>query len=169
MYDPVKDSWTAKACMPDLYMSTSVFGTVVLDNKLIAIDAYRFEADVEQKIMIYDPITDVWSEGFVSPPNVINTRFYGGAVLTTGQYAPQKIYTIHLAGNNAYDPIHHTWVAIEPMTTTRSNFGVAVIDDILYVIGGYVSSDIGNCNRITCTIWLADAVHVTIKNIFYNR
>ena len=26
-----------------------------------------------------------------------------------------------------------------------------------------------NCNRITCTIWLADAVHIPIKNIFYNR
>jgi N-acetylneuraminic acid mutarotase len=144
MYDPIKDLWTAKTCMPELYMSTSVFGTVVLDNKLIVIDAYQFEADVEQKTMIYDTETDLWSKGSTSPSDVINTRFHGDAVVTTGQYAPKKIYTLHLTGNNAYDPTCNTWTPIEPMSILRSNFGVAVVDDILYIIGGYTISDIEN-------------------------
>ena len=36
-----------------------------------------------------------------------------------------------------YDPVTRKWGATAGMTTQRSRVGVAVVDDVLYAIGGY--------------------------------
>jgi hypothetical protein len=37
-----------------------------------------------------------------------------------------------------YDPVDDTWSSTKTMLTYRDQFGVAVVDDVLYVIGGRV-------------------------------
>ena len=37
----------------------------------------------------------------------------------------------------AYDPKANSWVRTGPMLTSRGSLGVAVVDGILYAVGGY--------------------------------
>ncbi|MCL2641928.1 MAG: hypothetical protein FWD52_00195 [Candidatus Bathyarchaeota archaeon] len=147
MYDIAADSWIQKSSMPNFYRSPSYL-TVVMDNKLVVVDAYNFGADTDtaQKVMIYDPKNDQWNKGQVDP--------HGGtlAVVTSGVYVPQRIYIIGTGYdfdtltfyNSVYDPISNTWSTIKPLPTARDGFGVAVVDDVLYVIGGYTSDELLN-------------------------
>ncbi|MCW4008593.1 MAG: kelch repeat-containing protein [Candidatus Bathyarchaeota archaeon] len=45
--------------------------------------------------------------------------------------------------NQVYDPETDTWTTATFMPTIRSDFGIAVVNDVLYVIGGYVHSTLG--------------------------
>ena len=40
------------------------------------------------------------------------------------------------AVNQAYDPIINSWVSAQPMPTLRTNFGITVINDTLFAVGG---------------------------------
>jgi N-acetylneuraminic acid mutarotase len=135
MYDPVADVWTTKTSMPEpLYMQPNVFVMVAIDDTLIVVDA--------QSTMIYDSKTDVWTKGASCP-----TIIYDGAVgVTSGIYAPQNVYVLGTGRPSGqsrsvmvtlvYDPVGDIWSFVEAMPTYRRGFGVAVVDDVLYVIGG---------------------------------
>jgi hypothetical protein len=61
---------------------------------------------------------------------------------TSGVYAPKRIYVLggsdfqYLPYNYVYDPITDTWNNATQMPYPRSSFGVAIVDDVLYAIGG---------------------------------
>jgi energy-converting hydrogenase Eha subunit A len=139
VYDPVADSWTTMAPLP-----TAVWYSVlaVVDNKI-----YVFgNGDAAQ---IYDPQTNTWRYGPSMPYSVA----YGAVAATTGVFAPKKIYCIggtvyskeidpetHLLKTvsliQIFDPKTETWSTGAAMPTSRILLGVAVVDDLLYAIGG---------------------------------
>jgi len=149
MYDVVKDSWTKQNSVPvDSY--TYVHFSVALDNKILFyLVQYVPAVDVEHKIkfMLYDTKTDKWSEG--NMPSVIagyNDVFApfasrGFAGITSGVFAPQKIYFFSSYNETLiYEPKGDIWSVTKAMPTNRGyGFGVAVVDDIFYIIGGTLS------------------------------
>jgi hypothetical protein len=92
--------------------------------------------------LIYDTGSDSWSEGTSGPVVVVE----GAAGATTGVKAPQKVYVLGVPVealyptviNQVYDPKTNNWTTATTMSTTRSDFGIAVLNDVLYVIGGYL-------------------------------
>jgi len=149
VYDPENDSWTSKTRMPPPWPNyDSSPGSAVVDNKIIV--TFEFSnftfpigyVSTEQKIWIYDTEADSWSEGTSGPMGVVQ----GAAGATTGVKAPQKVYVLGLivdalyptVVNQVYDPKTDTWATATTMPTTRSDFGVAVVNAILYIIGGYL-------------------------------
>jgi len=140
MYDPDKNVWTKKTSMPMAPPAGNFIVSSVVDDKIIfegtfTIDhTYNIE---QQKILIYDPKTDSWHEGTAGSTKV----WCGGAGATTGLYAPKKFYSLGISSNNVYDHIKDSWSSAKAMPTERANFGVAVVEDVLYVIGGYTSDD----------------------------
>jgi len=164
-YDPVTDVWTQKNSIPhfdDSMPQSDDVGipsydvTFVMDNKIIAYLKYSYEyLRYNEKVMIYDTKTDVWSEdkkstteGIYAKPNKwSDTSGYihiTDSCMTTGVYAPKKVYAFGLGPgpgqptfiNWVYDPVRDTWSNIENIPIYLDQFGVAVVDDILYVIGG---------------------------------
>jgi len=149
VYDPIADSWTSRTSMPQPYPQyDSSTVSAVVDNKIIVTFGFRtfnfstgFEYS-EQKILIYDTEIDSWSGGRSSPTAVVE----GAAGATTGIRAPQKVYVLGLkvnavrptVANQIYDPKTDTWATAATLPANRSAFGVAVVNDILYVIGGYL-------------------------------
>lgn len=142
VYDPDSDSWSTKAQAP-----TEVGGypSAVVDNKIYVISNYS-------PVQIYDTSTDSWSQGARSPrldPN-------GVAAATTGNFAPKRIYLFTVAQYGwvpygptdttapsrrttfVYNPETDGWSAGAIIPDFRVDFGVAVIDDKLYAVGGYV-------------------------------
>jgi hypothetical protein len=131
IYDIATDSWITGKAMPFPYYP-SVVSSTVLDDKI-----YILGANVTQ---IYDPESDSWTLGAASPISVSTP----GVCATTGVMAPKRIYlfggtTSFLVYTNVtqvYDPMTDNWTLGAPMLTVRAGPACAVVDDIIYVIGG---------------------------------
>ena len=143
VYDPADDTWTNGTGMP----ATPVQGSgsppvsVVVDDKIVVTGEFSTGfGSSEQKVLVYDTETDNWSEGTSGPVVLI----CGAAGATTGVKAPKRVYVLGVPGgfpnpinNQVYDPEADAWTAATPMPTYLKDFGVAVVNDILYLIGGY--------------------------------
>jgi len=147
IYDPATDTWTTKASMP----VDAGGASVVFDNKIYVIGGFFDEQTINFKTVtqIYDPETDKWSLG--KPPTTF--VIYAFAEATSGVMAPKRIYVFgwpygdsavmpgdSLYTNQVYDPEKDSWVAGAGIPTKRINFGVAVVNDLLYVIGGFTET-----------------------------
>ena len=133
VYDPENDSWALKTRMPLPYQVFSPVSAVV-DNKIIVSGEFSTGlGSSEQKIKIYDTVNDSWSEGTSGPTIIIG----GAAGATNGVKAPKRVYVLGLAYNQVYDPKADAWTTANAMPTLRRGFGVAVVNDVLYAIGGY--------------------------------
>jgi hypothetical protein len=152
-YDPINDSWTNKTRIPVTPRTWSGATPVsfVIGNTIIVTGEFQsgplwseqkgLPSGLEQRVLIYDTETDSWTEGKTGP-----TIVGGGAVgITTGVNALQRAYVLGLVvgkfppvlTNQVYDPKTDSWMTANAMPTLRSDFGVAVIEDVLYAIGGY--------------------------------
>lgn len=131
IYDIATDSWTTGKAMPFPYAPNLVSSTV-LDDKI-----YILGTNVTQ---IYDPKSDSWTLGAASPIRVSTP----GVCATTGLMAPKRIYVfggttsflVYTNVTQVYDPETDNWTLGAPMLTARAGPACAVVDDIIYVIGG---------------------------------
>jgi len=135
VYDPVTDTWTTKASIQTAVYS---YASAVVDNKI-----YVITSNLNQ---IYDAENDSWSLGASAPSPAI----LASAGATTGVYAPERIYvfgadadmpywqlTLRNFTTQSYDPKTNSWTVCASMPTGRFSTGVAVVNDRLYVIGGF--------------------------------
>jgi hypothetical protein len=126
VYDPETDSWTTKAPMPTAVSSVT---SAVIDSKI-----YIIMSDLNQ---IYDVNNDTWSLGTPRPPNYMS---YARAGATTGINVPERIYIVGDSKYQVYDPNDESWTNGAAISTSRMGFGVAVVNDILYVAGGFTAA-----------------------------
>jgi N-acetylneuraminic acid mutarotase len=139
IYDPVTDSWTEKTGIP-----IGGWVSAVVDSKIIFSFNY-YPNDIAsgrptEIVMIYDTQTDTYREAS-TPPKSYSSRITSVAIATTGVYAPQRVYILGLKhgifnSNTVYDPINDTWLTAKALPVYREGFGVAVVDDVIYIIGG---------------------------------
>jgi hypothetical protein len=139
VYDPATDSWTTKAPIPT---GTNLYASAVVNNKIYIIS--------DQLTQIYDSETDTWSSGADVPSYTI----HGAAGVTTGALAPKRIYVMGVTKpiafggpppclTQVYNPASDSWINGTSMPTNRVNFGVAVINDTIYVVGGHTYDSLG--------------------------
>jgi N-acetylneuraminic acid mutarotase len=137
VYDPAKNTWSAKASMPTNFID---YVSVVADNKIFV---FGTTANQGTKTEIYDPETDTWNLG-ISPPLGISG---GAAATSTGAFASKQIMvlcqntTLFAQPQSStlmqiYNFENESWSFDASSPTNRVNFGVAVVEDKLYVIGG---------------------------------
>ncbi len=141
VYDPETDSWTTKTPPPKA-VSLGGCASAIFDKKIYVIGGISDDQNYNLN-QIYDTETDAWSFG-ASPPSSVGGGF---AVTTTGEFAPKQIF---LLGNTAnlrqgeeqtfvriYFPENDTWTFGADSSISRYNFGVTIINDTIYVIGGH--------------------------------
>jgi len=122
VYDPETDSWTMKAKVPTAVVS---FRSAVVDSKIYVLG--------EGLNQIYDADTDTWSLGTPRPHSSIGDA---RPVATTGVNAPKRIYVFGGGKTQVYNPETDSWTFGADGPTDRYGFGVAVVNDTLFVIGG---------------------------------
>ena len=141
MYDPSTDTWTQKADMPT---ARSYFSTSVMEGKIYAIggasifnEQYRLET-----VEVYDPSTDTWAKArdmnharSCAALSVVNGEIYamGGWGLSEIQDQPDTI----LSSVEVFNPKMNRWQERTGMAAPKTNHTASVIDDKIYVMGGY--------------------------------
>ncbi|MBM4400433.1 MAG: hypothetical protein FJ045_00620 [Crenarchaeota archaeon] len=133
VYDPETDTWSTRAPM---LAAERAYASAVVGDKI-----YIISGNLNQ---IYDTKTDSWSYGAPFPQTML---FGAGAGVTSGVDAPVRIYVFGAIPSevglvywvHVYDPETDSWKIGADIPTDREGFGVAVLDDLFYVIGGLTS------------------------------
>jgi len=137
VYDPETDSWTTKASIPNPVLH---YVSAVIDNKIFVIGG----SDIRHLVhfnQVYDPETNTWTKVEPIPTGVR----YAGVAATSGDYAPKRIYVVGgdteefpygVNLTQIYDPENDSWTYGTPMLTSRDELAAAVVNDIVYAIGG---------------------------------
>jgi N-acetylneuraminic acid mutarotase len=140
VYDPITDTWTTKTSPPKI----ASFGGVsaVYENKIYVFGGLSEDQHYNLN-QIYDTETDTWSEG----ARLITSVGGGAAVITSGVYAPKRIYVLGNPSNlrqgeeqtfvRIYYPETDNWTLGADVPTRRYNFGATVTNDRIYTIGGH--------------------------------
>jgi hypothetical protein len=150
VYDPATDTWNNsqteklgdswnKALLDayDFKSSEDVgnqFASAVYNNKIFAL-SYYIGFNPDKALLVFDSLGGRWSLGSPAPSGVS----LGVAAITSGFIAPKRIYFLGPDLNYAYDPENDSWQIGVPTPTLRAYFSSVMVNDKLYVIGGYTS------------------------------
>ena len=157
MYDPKTDTWTKKAPLPTVVGGCA---SAVLDSKIYIITI--------DKTQIYDTKTDTWSNGPAIP--TYTTGSHGAA--TTGVYAPKRIYVVNGTSNWVFDPRANSWSqAANPLGQPLNFAGIAVLNDQIYCVGGFVwgGPSSAQCQRYTPVVYHSSLLSVSILSPSNNQ
>ena len=152
VYDPSNDSWSTSAPVPIAvygYASTAINGTIYVvggSNSPIS----QLNSTIVDSNQVYDTKTDEWSLS----ANLPTATTYGAAAATQDYLAPARFY---LVGGNlgdtfsnktqVYDPTNDSWTTGASMSAPRAYLGLAVVNDVLYAIGGFDGQNWLNTNE----------------------
>jgi energy-converting hydrogenase Eha subunit A len=128
-----EDFWTTLEPMPT---ARGGIGVAVVDGKIYAIGgSYDSLGETEE----YDPATNTWTKKTPMPTPRI---WFGIAVVENkiyvigGDSGNWEVGITPTNVNEVYDPETDTWSTGTTMPTARYALGVAIIDDVLYAVGG---------------------------------
>ena len=122
VYDPATDSWSTKKPSPVRVFS---YSSTAFEDRIYVLGGGLLQ--------VYEPETDTWLPGIELPADFTE---YAKIVSTSGVYAPKCLHIVDVNAHYIYDPTHGSWTTGALMPTSRSNFGLAIVNDKLYAIGG---------------------------------
>jgi N-acetylneuraminic acid mutarotase len=133
-YNPANDSWTAKTPAPYTSSHPFSFVSAVFHNQIYVIG-------FNGQNFIYDPLNNSWSILYSSQPYSDKGLmgyglFTGVAGATTGMLASKKLYVFFGSQTYVYEPKSDSWESGAPMPNERFSYGLAVMNDTFYIIGG---------------------------------
>jgi hypothetical protein len=156
VYDPLTDSWTVKTAWS---RASFRWVSAAFNDKIHVLGGIDPLASGAEENQIYDAEKNTWSSA-----NPSLTVLGGAAVSTTGVLAPKRIYVMGLGfstlyPNYIYNPEQNAWTTGTSMPTGRTNFGIAAINDTLYVIGGDTNPSFEKAPVGGVSSWVPSAVN----------
>ena len=141
VYDPISDAWSTKTALPS---AVEGYASAVLDGKIYVIGGSKLQAAAGSTAttgnQVYNPVTDQWSNAASLPV----ASSYAAAAATTGNMAQEAIYYVggysgsdYSSQTRIYTPANNSWSTAESMPTARAYLGLAVVNDLIYAMGGF--------------------------------
>ncbi len=151
-FDPATNSWSTKSALPTAVQG---YASAVANSKIYIIAGSRLSASsstiVVSNDQVYDAQTDKWSSAAPLP----TTSSYGAAAATEGTLSPQAVYYVGGFSGGEYSShtriltlSNNSWSTAEDMPTPRGYLGLAVVNDVLYAIGGFDGTNWLNTNEM---------------------
>jgi N-acetylneuraminic acid mutarotase len=141
VYNPISDTWSKETNIP---IAVQGYSSTVVDNKIYIMGGVKFDSSANSDIVNYNQVYDTHSNTWSTAANLPSINSYASCAVTSGNMSPEKIYflggcTLDGYENKtySYDPNTDSWNAEATMPNSRAYFGVAVINDILYAVGGF--------------------------------
>jgi N-acetylneuraminic acid mutarotase len=134
-YNPITDTWAVKASSP---YATMNYASAVFNDVLYVFGGLQLnDVNIQTMVQMYDPKSDSWSFGNPSPLPLVGSSI----AVTTGLQAPIQFNFIP----EIFNPVTGNWSTGASMPTQRMAFEVAVVDELIYAIGGFreTSSELG--------------------------
>jgi N-acetylneuraminic acid mutarotase len=144
VYNVNNDSWNSIAPLPEPLHHTA---SATFDGKIYVIGGFVSREWIPtNKLFIYDPIKDQWSEGKSMPTarGALNALFVNGILYAIGGQDEAGGWNI----NEAYNPTTNNWSSETRMPTGRHHSASETNDNKIYVMGGRIvgSSPLVNVN-----------------------
>jgi len=143
VYDPANDSWTTASPMP---VPAFGYASAVVGSKIYVFGGARQlrtgfnDLTSVSSTQVYDVKNNTWSNK-ASLPSAVS---FAAAEATSGLTAPQRIYFAGGFDQNGYSAAVHVydvesdrWGSGAVMPTARGYLAMAVVEDVLYAIGGF--------------------------------
>lgn len=141
VYDPQTDTWVRKQ---DMSIPRRQFGIGVVVGKIYAIGGENFfdfeKPQLLNQMEVYDPVSDIWAKRADLPSRrdevkvaVVRDTIY---VIGGSGWPPIGLGAV-LATIEAYHPKTNRWREKSDMPNLRTDFSTVVVDDKIYLIGGY--------------------------------
>jgi hypothetical protein len=151
-YDIATDLWTQKTPVPEeLYSYNWFVASAVIADQIFVTGEFEtsFLDCRDQRLFIYNTLNDSWSE------SARGTFGQGNGIgVTVGFRAPVSVYVLGRTNlaydpiNQAYDPETGNWTSAMPNPIDQRDFGCVVLNDVLYIIGGYIDpKTVTNANQ----------------------
>ena len=149
MYDLATDTWTQKADMPTPRKTK----TCVVDGKIYAIGGWSTANEQSQleTVEVYDPKKDTWAKAqsmnharCSAAISVVNGEIYAvGGIGWPPNYDPSGRYlsSLYLSSVEMFNPKTNQWQERTKMSVPKAAHSTSVIDDKIYVIGGYFQEE----------------------------
>ena len=145
VYDPQTNSWEQVADMPTPRTSTEtavVNGTLYVCGGYNGIDNRLVNLKFLDIVEAYDPQTDTWTrkQGMSGARIDFGMGVVAGKIYSMGGYIhlldkePEAPWRIDLV--ETYNPATDTWMKRAKMQRRRDGFGVGVVNNHIYTIGG---------------------------------
>ena len=145
IYSPAKDTWKNGTDSPlARYRHTSA---VAPDSKMVVIGGRDDKDIVITSVDVYDTIKDTWTSGPALPVEHQTSDGYswvfGSVVYYAGGYYQDYSSSANVISWDMKTSPNGPWKvnATAPMLTSRGDFGATVIDDKVYVFGGFNEDD----------------------------
>jgi N-acetylneuraminic acid mutarotase len=144
--ETTKSLWSIGTSMPT--PRTEVTATIIGDN-IYVIGGLDKSGKVLDTVEVYNINNDSWKTVAPLPQPLhhtaasnFNGKIYviGGSSTTIDNWIPSDKLFI-------YDPVKDKWIEDKPMPTARGAMNANFVNEILYVIGGYGSSQILDVNQ----------------------
>jgi N-acetylneuraminic acid mutarotase len=155
VYNPNSDVWTQRGTVPvPENGELGLCGVSACDNKLYVIgQAGTQTGQVFYVNEAYDPANDTWETK--TPLNSLTgdwqTEVVNGKIYIIGG-SEGVIGTIQLLqSNNVYDPASDSWSQAAPIPTPVSDYASAVLNNKIYIIGGYDACEYGGITSASYT------------------
>ena len=144
-YDPATDTWSTRAPLPS---ARGELGVGVIDGVLYAVGGNHDNGrSIVGTVEAYDPVTDTWTPraSLPTPRTGLAVVVSNGILYAIGGAAcappPGQACTpsspIDVVGTvEAYDPATDSWSTRASMPTPRVYLGAAVINGVIYAVGG---------------------------------
>jgi len=142
VYNPATNTWSTEAPIP-----TAVYGaaSAVIDGEIHVIGGSQVSIQQGNGMFVdsnqvYNPQNNTWSLA----ANLPSVAAFGAGAATEGFMAPPFLYVIggfymtsYSSDVRVYNPSDNSWSTGISMPTAQAYFGVAVVNDVFYAIGGF--------------------------------
>ena len=145
----VAEGWQKVSKLPTLRFAKA---TAVVDDQIYLIGGFNRDenlggsAPALSRVDVYDALTNTWhtAAGMLTPRIGARAAVFSTDIYVFGGYIRMALRnelrkkTVYTKTVEVYDTRTDTWIKKRDMPTLRRNFGTAVVDGKIYIIGGSV-------------------------------